>query len=139
MAKKKKKYDGRKNLIPLNKRTKAERKAIQRKGGRVKSLAKQRASEIRKILNDPKIKGTVKNRIRMLANRDYLGLLNDILATNVKNLNSDKKRLQVIDRILKILPQKNINISAVRASGFGDEEDIEKLDEFIKKVLDNKK
>lgn len=126
-----------KDLIPLNKRTPKERKAIQSKGGRSKSPRKQLQSRINGILSSKKSSTQQKFLAQLMKDNDILGLIKELIFTNMEEADSFKKRDMLIGRLQALLPQKILQLNASVEKQ--DLKDIKKVDETIEKILGGKK
>lgn len=110
---------GKENLIPLNKRTPAERFAIQSKGGRSTSPAKRFAARMNGMKNKKGLTDEQRIVMCLLKDKQFLDAFVEINNHLLSSVSSSDDWIDVRDSIIKIMPQKLLQLTV--DSRVGDE------------------
>ena len=94
------------NLKPITNKEQARR--LGRKGGLSKSPRKRIASKINGHRSNKKLTESQKAYLKCLYDKDLFGLLEEIISDLLATTKTRKERLQIVDRIIKIIPDKSL-------------------------------
>jgi hypothetical protein len=99
------------NLVPFSERTEDEQREIRSKGGKTMSPKRRVANTLNALKRSKDLTQEQKLFIGLVRDKDFSGLLCEILASNLVDADSFGKKAKLTDQIIKLLPNHNINLN----------------------------
>jgi len=98
------------NLIPKDLSKRKDHIKLSQKGGQAKTPSKVFASKINGYLANKELTPSQMCMIKLIKQNDIVGLLKELITVSLKDIHDYKRRERLIDQLIKLLPEKVINI-----------------------------